>query len=509
MEECGSVIVKYTPKGRPKEAKDVRVCIKKYADHGCPYYFLRAEEDRFFSGFPHPYVVDDLLRDSLFFGAATARTLDYLFPQGRCVLLLQDWETATVALALGARRKYRPYLTLHNSYDSGAVYAEDLETFGIDPASCPGSAPGSCVLERAIPFIQQPVITVSDQFALDLKHDILQTEVMAPQLARMERFQPVGINNGPFTDLHFDRAYTLQGFAGFQSLQEQKVRRRVEFLRALRQHEQSEREPIWGDLDLFSQEELPWFVMAGRDDQHQKGYDVAAHAVGTFLRAGGRAKFVFLSIPGDRGTSRLEFLRRVSEQHPRLVLVLPFLLNAGYLPALQSATYGLLPSFYEPFGMVNELYLNGVVPIGRATGGIIQQVVPLQAAACFSPTVRRLTERWQDLSSRPTGILYRERDDIPSAVEDWKLIHDVQPQLDQNPNMNVRESCATFRSMCDELLLAIKDGVRVYTERPELYYSMLIEGVSYIERTFSWERAAAEYVRYCMGRRDGPGFGQV
>ena len=48
-------------------------------------------------------------------------------------------------------------------------------------------------------------------------------------------------------------------------------------------------------------------------------------------------------------------------------------------------------------------------------------------------------------------------------------------------------------------------SVRVYAERPELYYSMLIEGVSYIERTFSWERAAAGYVRYCMGRGDDSG----
>ena len=59
----------------------------------------------------------------------------------------------------------------------------------------------------------------------------------------------------------------------------------------------------------------------------------------------------------------------------------------------------------------------------------------------------------------------------------------------------------TFRSMCEELLLAIKDGVRVFAERPELYYGMLLEGVAHIERTFSWEKAAAEYVRYCVMRQ--------
>jgi hypothetical protein len=51
--------------------------------------------------------------------------------------------------------------------------------------------------------------------------------------------------------------------------------------------------------------------------------------------------------------------------------------------------------------------------------------------------------------------------------------------------------------MARELGLAIEDGVRIWREKPDLYWSMLVEGVDHIRRTFSWERAAHEYVRTC------------
>jgi glycogen synthase len=496
MSDVANFPVPYSCRAMPGKKRDVHVSIRLHEDQGCPFYFLRAEDDGFFAGFPHPYAVDSLLRDSLFFAAATVRALEHLHPQERCVLLLQDWEGTTTVLALQQRRSlHRLLITLHNSYDSGALYDEDLETVGIDPASCSGPEPGSGVLERAIPLAQQPVLTVSEQFALDLKQDVYQTKVMAPQLQRIREFHPRGISNGPFSELRFDRTYTVQGLAGIPYLKQWKIRERMHLLESL---ERSAREGklIAGDLGEFHEDESSWFVMAGRDDQRQKGYEVAAEAVKRFLEGDGHARFLFFPIPGDAGIERLEFLRQVAERWSSSVIVLPSLPKPDFLSALHGASYALIPSLYEPFGMANEFYMNGLVAIARATGGIIQQVVPLRAAACFSPAVSQVAERWHSTSSHPTGLLYRERADLPSVVDDWKTMDEAWGHIGI-PTQHGGEN-AVFRSMCDELLLAMKDAVRIFTESPELYFGMLLEGVSHIERTFSWDRSAAEYARYCF-----------
>ena len=493
MNEVTRFPVQYSHRGSPKEKKHVHISVLQYEDQGCPFYFLRAQDDNFFAGFPHPYAVDNLLRDSLFFAVATVQAIEYLYPQRGCVLLLQDWEGAATVLALQEiRTLHRPFITLHNSYDSGALYAEDLEMVGIDPTTCPGLKPGSGVLERAIPLAQKPVFTVSEQFALDLREDVLQTKIMAPQLQTIKEFDPVGIANGPFAELGFDRTYTVQGLAGIPYLKQWKIRERARLLDSL---ENSVREgSLIGTLEQLHGDESSWIVMAGRDDQRQKGYDIAANAVRRFLEAGGCARFLFFPIPGDGGAERFAFLKELAEDYPLSVIVGPPLLKEHFLSALHGASYALMPSLYEPFGMANEFYMNGLVAIARATGGIIQQVVPLRAAACFSPAVCRVAERWHNASSHPTGLLYRERADIPSVIDDWKAMNDAcvhigTPRNHENDN-------ATFRSMCDELLLAMKDAVRIFTDSPELYFSMLLEGVAHIERTFSWERTAAEYGRY-------------
>ena len=52
-----------------------------------------------------------------------------------------------------------------------------------------------------------------------------------------------------------------------------------------------------------------------------------------------------------------------------------------------------------------------------------------------------------------------------------------------------------FCAMVLELRLALEDGVRVYREAPDLSCSMLVEGISYLQRTFVWDRTAQEYAR--------------
>jgi glycogen synthase len=474
-------------------------------DQAVPMIFLRPRNDTFFAGTSHPYNVGadqaeisvNLLKDALFFGAATARALSFLDEEAAWIILLQDWEAATTILALAGSDLpvlYRAYLTLHNSYDMEAK-REDLARIGVDPTIFPGQT----ILQRALPLVRNPIFTVSDQFAEDISQEILQSRVMAPHLALFLEDRLVGVDNGLFANLEIDSQILSQAQRGdFSGLIQWKAENRRKALHALTGFSPSEDKPVWGDLRPFANDDAPWFIMAGRDDPRQKGFDVACQAAADFLANGGEARFIFFPIPGDEGLAGLRFLRNLSELQPDKVLVLPFIFREGFFSVLRGSTFGLMPSFYEPFGMANEYYLNGTPAIGRATGGILQQIVPLRSSAAFSSAVKLRTARRYPDNTHPTGILFREKDDLPSALQDWQAINTTtSPHLDTKfDRLKERASIPLFQEMVRELRLSLFDGVQLYQEQRDLYFWMLVEGIGYLRNTFSWKRTASEYVRY-------------
>lgn len=482
----------------PYNGRQISVEVYQH-DEKLSWYFLRAEDPRFFAGKNHPYdvVQDRLIRDSLFFGAAVVRALQIIQAGSYWVLLMQDWEAATTALALASRGKgCRLFLMLHNSYDSGAISENLLRRMGINPAECPGDSPMATVLERALPLTEWPVLTVSKQYALDLTEDILMAEIMASHLRDKLKPRLIGVDNGVFMNSNVcDDLIADAARGNFGPLEEWKSAKRDDFVQAIEDFEPSRQKPLWGDKELFKADKLPWFVMAGRDDPRQKGYDVAAGAVHDFLDQGGQARFLFFPIPGEEGLDGLDFLKNLSESFPGNVLVFPFMFLEGFMAALQGAAYGFMPSLYEPFGMANEFYLNGTVGIGRATGGLLQQIVPLREISSFNQAVKERVARWHKKTAPPTGILFRERDNFPSAIENWREINEAKYKTSREKwnRLQQRQIFPLFNAITDELLHSIKDGVRVYNERRELYYKMLAEGVAYIQRHFSWRQAAEEY----------------
>lgn len=504
MEQAGNV-------GVPFEDIEITVNIFRYEDDDKGlWYFLLPDDRRFFAGKRHPYdvgesqdqIAKNLKRDSLFFGVAAAKSLHVIASGVQWILSLQDWEAATTALALATQENsHKSFLTIHNSYDSGAVSESELWSVGINPDHCigPTGTLAATVLERALPLTTGPVFTVSDQFALDLTQDKFQAEVMAPHLQKLLRLRLHGVDNGPFADIAVTDDILLDAARGnFKPLQDWKMDMRENALEALEKHTPSEKEPVWGNFSEFMKDDAPWFVLAGRDDTRQKGYDVAVLAIERFLNRKGNARFLFFPIPGDEGIVGLNFLEQLAEEYPDSVLALPFIFKAGFFAALRGATYGIMPSLYEPFGMANEFYLNGTPGIGRATGGIIQQIIPLRAISAFSRAVREKAERWHTASAQPTGILYRERDDIVSALDAWKSINAAEyDNKGGAPNrVSERKNYALFQSMADELLVSIEDSIQVYHNDSRLYYRMITDGINYIRRSFSWKRAASEYARY-------------
>jgi glycogen synthase len=483
---------------------------------------LAAQDERFFSGSGHPYDLGSnpaeqgaiLRRDALFFGAAVARALRELEADGDWTLAMQDWQAASTALALAGRNRkpgLRLFLTLHNSYDSGPVMPDDLWAVGVHPEDVPAAPNRATVLGRAIPLLSKPIFTVSEQFALDLTEDVLQSHIMADHL--QEEFRPpnvIGIDNGPFTAMAVpeDPCLTEARRGIYEPLRAWKASRKAAFLAAVERFiPDTERRPLWGRATRFVElardiPDLPWFVLAGRDDPRQKGYDVAAEAIRAFLQKAGndlRAQFLFFPIPGDEGRGGLVFLRGLAESCAANILVMPFIFQEGYLSAMQASAFGVMPSFYEPFGMANEFYLNGTVGIGRATGGLLQQIVPLRSAPSFTPSVARRADRWHPASAAATGLLYREPDDLSDLAGDWRNFNAAgylhRPDRDRTAERRIYR---LFAEMAVALEHALDDALAIY-HRPSnanggpVYWSMLSAGIEHIQRRFSWDRAAAEY----------------
>jgi glycogen synthase len=493
----------------PIFGEDVSFSIERYtqSSENVFWYFLKASDDnareQLFGGHRHPYDLPSpqLRRDAVIFGQAAVNCLQVISSDLRhddepWKILLQDWEAATAALAFSSETPYGAtlYLTLHNSYDS-YIGDDELLALGVDPTRCRGTT----ILDRALKLVHKPVFTVSDQFAVDLTGDLLQTRIIAPHLQTALNADPViGIDNGPFETLQVPKDVFNALVAGdFEPIAEWKM---AEKQRALELFRKPLPEGVewWGDKDAFAKRDCPWIVMAGRDDPRQKGYDVAAAAIELYLKERRQddqlAQFLFFPILGDEGVDGLRFLQDLANTYPASVLVFLGIWVAGFSAANRGSVYGLMPSLYEPFGMANEFYLRGCLGMGRATGGNLEQIVPLRASAVFGESVKRRAARFHSLSAKPTGILFRESDGVPTAVADWNAINDAGYAMGNN-RVQERSKYHVFNDMARELSLGIGDAVSIYEDSKDQYYQMLTDGIVHIRNAFSWKRCSREYIR--------------
>lgn len=442
---------------------------------------------------PHdPYLnpedPDQLLQDALFFCAAVPPSLVALGYTADLVLNLQDWETAAVALTLqreSAIESAACILTLHNPYDRELPEAEMAKIF-------PEYTPGTTVLTRSIPFLPGPLTTVSENFALDLVSDPLHTTALAPHLQGLLAEKGiVGINNGIFGQLDFPQKALDRARAGdFQALWKEKERRREALERVLREYQP---EGSWGSLDR-GDPRLPCFLLFGRDDPRQKGYDVAAAAIERLPP--GKARYIFTPLPGEEGLEGLSFLRELAKRRPGEVKVFPQRLERGYRELLQGSSFLVMCSLYEPFGGATEGYLVGTPVIARATGGLVQQIAPYPAGS-LSLAARRLADRFHPRQAPPSGFLFREPD-LPhdDVLAGWQKIVDCaylrsEPRGDRIAD---RRGTLLFEAMVQEAAWALQDAIHLYTHDPEGYARMIFQGFEML-KLFSWDRSVREYQR--------------
>lgn len=428
----------------------------------------------------HP---DQLLDDSLFFSLAVPNALVALGLTQNVVLCLQDWEAAGTAIVAKDDPQLSDVsclLTLHNSYDKPVTQAEMKRMTD-------HVFPGPTILANANPFLDGPICTVSKHFAHELTQEPVHREIFAPHLQEMFQKRTIrGINNGLFSQLDFSQESRTKATAGdFDPLLIEKAKRRQEMIQKLIGYNP---ERAWGSLN-FENFEGPVFLFFGRDDPRQKGYDLAAAAIDRIPR--GQARFVFTPIPGDEGTQGLEFLKNLAVRRPGEVKVFPFRMEQGYSELQRGASFMAMCSLYEPFGGATEGYAVGTPVVARATGGLIQQVVPCPGVT-LTPAVRELRIPYQEDGEGPTGFLFRESDLSPEeTAKGWQEILDCvySPEGDR---LKSRLEIPLFRSMVQSAEGALKDAIRLYMTDQPGYAQMIYHGFHMLDR-FSWDQAVREY----------------
>lgn len=446
-----------------------------------------------------------LLRDALFAAKAIPAVLATLARDGRIarnlIVHAQDWELAAVALTVKEALLAGPLkgfsasvlLTLHNPYDhrlSDHVLAKITDRLGSKrwPLLHHGNR---TMLARMIPLADAPISTVSRRFAQELTTDPLQTAHFVAHYRKILAGQGViGIDNGLFAQLPAPdpamgkaMAAALRGRTG--ALLELKLAARRKALGELGDYLErlvvaaNPSEPVYGTLagrrgrplaDL--PDEVPVFLMTGRLDPGQKGFDVFAAAIDRLPAGLGRYIISPLSPMASDPDTRLnlDYLEALAGRRRGEVVVLPFRITHIYADLVRGVTWSVWPSLYEPFGGVTEPYVWLTPVIARATGGLVQQVIDFGVSPKDS-----------------TGLLYRET--VPPDRA-WQEAAQRAMQGEQDPA--ARASIPLFRAQAAALSEALVSAAALYRDhQPD--YGRLIANLPAMCRVLDWGRSVREY----------------
>jgi glycogen synthase len=447
-----------------------------------PTYYLDVEKQ--FTAGENPYSYPEpefLLLDSLVFAAAVPFVLNKLGIKENLIIHCHDWETAPVAVTSrfavisGLLEHARTVLTLHNSYDAAIGKRHKLMFFG-------KQIPGDTVLQCSLPMLSGPLTTVSTVFAHELCHDPLQRGVFVNHLQSLfSKNPPIGIENGVFGSGRGPFEQSLlkkdkkQIFADLAS--------KKEMYRGLLREELSRMMACPGSIGKLELSEndrrTPVFVMLGRLDLMQKGFDVVFHAFKRLPE--GKARLIFCPSSGSN-PENLSFFKETAEERKGEIVLFPFrITNEQYALFLRGASFFIMPSFYEPFGSVTEAFLNGTPVLARATGGLWAQVNSLNDIEI--PQEYSSFLHFDNSSHPPAGILFREKNVGEDAERHWWDLVGLPPEE--------RISNPVFSSMVDSFYSALGMAIDAFS-RTQQYISLIYNGLREVEM-FSWADTAEKY----------------
>ncbi|MFX1258431.1 MAG: glycogen/starch synthase [Promethearchaeota archaeon] len=439
------------------------------------YSIFLIKSERFFLAGENPYIdtwrENALFHDSYFFSKSIPIALGLIKDEFNppYILNLQDWETALVADVMPSTLPNKCVLTLHNPYD------EDL----------PNDPQGRTILQYVIPKLHG-LSTVSEHYSYELQNDVLQRDILARKLkGQFQYLNPIGINNGNFVELSFP-----ENISNSEEIISEKLKNRRAFNNLLAHQE--ELNPTWGEKIDLMKGDRPIFLLFGRDDPKQKGFDVAAAAIYRLLKKRGKnlAIFIFTLIPDRYGLINLAYLKDLALEFSKNVMIFPFRLSAGYAELQKASNFIIMPSYYEPFGAANEGYASGVPVIARATGGFVQQVCPENFEA-LPESIKKYLKWYHKDIIKSTGYLYREHPSTETP-DNWRYLFGTdftKPRSIQEP---VDWRNPIFWSMVSELEKVIEEAIMLYNNNKKKYCEMILNGIKLFKK-FTWEKSAKKY----------------
>ena len=452
--------------------------------------------DGFFEADQDPYCYEDkdrLLDDTLAFCCVVPFVLQKLGIKKNVLFHANDWETAPIAISgkiatlSNVLESAKTVLTLHNSYDAQIPQGKLEYFFGRKSNS-------KTILQMSIPLLDAPLTTVSEPFAYELMHDPMQKEFFANHLQiGFSKNPPVGISNGLFGSACkvFNNNTVTEAKMGRMSiLLKKKNNLRLRLIKILNSVNDQR---VIGRLTFKDKnEDVPIFLISGRLDMMQKGYDVVFQSFQKLKK--GSAKLIFSpsSLPFDN-SEVYRFFVDCANEFDGDIMIWPFIIPEDmFRHFLSGSSFLIMPSFYEPFGYATEGIINGTPVIARGTGGLWAQVESLYPCH-IPPYLRILFSKDEAVSLCPSGILFREDFDEDTIESEWRIIFSGSPRQ--------RLQSKLYCSMIEAANEAMQSAIELFHNK-EKYGEIIINGLNILSR-FSWKEAIQRYrkVYNCVSRR--------
>jgi glycogen synthase len=408
-----------------------------------------------------------LLNNALFYCKAVPFALNALGITENIVFHLHEWQTAFISLTSKEAMLNRTLSscatvqTMHNSYDCTVEWKELKKILSKPrrPSLAVISEQSLSAYQIGLQLVDAPLTTVSENFADELTSDIIQTKHYAPHLQKiLKANRTYGVNNGMFVD--FSPEFPKKEKHSVDEIKNIKLKNRKALLKILDSYKPKDRfgELTYRDKSITKlPDNVPIVVMSGRLDPIQKGYFVLLRAIEKF--ASDEIKFILAPLPVD--PSHLDYFYEVACKCKGNVTVFPLRMQKGYRELQTGSTFGVMPSIYEPFGAAVEYMASGTVVIGRATGGLVDQI-----------------------DSR-SGFLFKE-DSVFYKPENIKSF------IDSGNIMQIGKTNAWAESMADNLYETLTKATAMYQNRPARYYRLIQNGFKKASH-FNWEKAAKKY----------------
>lgn len=433
------------------------------------------------------------MRDSLFFSKALPEIACALGIRENVVFALQEWQCAGAVVPMneylleGKLESAKAFLFCHNTGDHWcpewrlAELTKRWQTQHWQPIN---GCNRETFYQRFMPLMNGPIVTVSRMFAREMLEHPIQKVVLAPQLPEFLGTQGlVGCNNRLFrsVNLHpYSESVRRAAKNGDpREILEIKRRNREQLFKVYRHLDPrmtfgTLQGPGGSPLENLP-ETTPIFMMSGRADRAQKGFDTLSYAIDEFLTKSS-AKFIIIAMV--TGTDyedqmQLEHFHCLADRHPGDIVVHPYRMTEGYMEIMAGADYVVYPSRYEPWGGASEAMVNGTLVIGKRTGGLDSQILDFSE---YGP-------------HKAVGFSYDDNIDDGVDIPGELLFIHQEPRFDY-----LYKHSRLYRNMATSLSEALIQAASIKQKNPELYGLMLANLKDQLS-WLSWEEHAVPEMR--------------